>query len=145
MGIVGEPDAELEEALAFIDRVQHAAFEAVHPGAMGGELYAAPQRVIDASPFASQIHFVAHGMGLVSHEAPHLTKTGPVPYGDEDAHRGLEPGAVLSVETTLRHPTRGFIKLEDTVAVTEAGHEVFGASMRGWTRTGGKAPKSLAA
>ncbi len=145
MGIVGEPDAELEDALAFVDRVQHAAFKAAGPGAMGGDLYAAPQKLIDASPWASQVHFVAHGMGLVSHEAPHLSKTGPVPYGDEDAYRGLEPGAVLSIETTLRHPTRGFIKLEDTVAVTAAGHEVFGASMRGWTRTGGKAPKSLAA
>jgi hypothetical protein len=29
-------------------------------------------------------------MGLVSHEAPHLTNTGPVPYTDEDAHRPLE-------------------------------------------------------
>jgi Xaa-Pro dipeptidase len=26
---------------------------------------------------------------------------------------------VLSIETTLMHPRRGFVKLEDTVAVTE--------------------------
>ncbi len=41
---------------------------------------------------------------------------------------------VLSIETTLRHPTRGFIKLEDTVAITDTGHEVFGNTLRGWTR-----------
>jgi hypothetical protein len=28
---------------------------------------------------------------------------------------------VLSIETTLMHPRRGFVKLEDTVAVTETG------------------------
>ncbi len=32
----------------------------------------------------------------------------------------LEAGEVVSVETTLLHPARGFIKLEDTVVVTEA-------------------------
>ena len=33
----------------------------------------------------------------------------------------------------MQHPTRGFIKLEDTVILTEDGHEVFGADNRGWT------------
>jgi Xaa-Pro aminopeptidase len=31
---------------------------------------------------------------------------------------------VISVETTLLHPRRGFIKLEDTTVVTDAGYEV---------------------
>ena len=65
-------------------------------------------------------------MGLVSHEAPRLTDSGPVPYDDTDAHRPLETGMVVSIETTMKHPTRGFIKLEDTVAVTPAGYEIFG-------------------
>ena len=58
-------------------------------------------------------------MGLVSHEAPRLTNRGPVPYDADDADRPLEAGMVVSVETTLLHPTRGFIKLEDTVVVTD--------------------------
>ncbi len=44
---------------------------------------------------------------------------------------------VISIETTLLHPTRGFIKLEDTVAVTASGCEGFGDSGRGWNRAGG--------
>jgi Xaa-Pro aminopeptidase len=44
---------------------------------------------------------------------------------------------VISVETTLTHPRRGFIKLEDTVAVTPAGFEVYGDRARGWNRAGG--------
>jgi Xaa-Pro aminopeptidase len=39
---------------------------------------------------------------------------------------------VLSIETTLMHPRRGFIKLEDTVAVTETGWDAFGDKGRGW-------------
>ena len=45
---------------------------------------------------------------------------------------------VLSVETTLQHPRRGFIKLEDTVAVTEIGHEVYGDRAHGWNRAATK-------
>lgn len=41
---------------------------------------------------------------------------------------------VLSIETTLLHPRRGFIKLEDTVAVTETGWTAFGDAGRGWNR-----------
>jgi Xaa-Pro aminopeptidase len=80
------------------------------------------------------MNFVAHGMGLVSHEAPRLTAQGPIPYPADDADSPLEPGMVLSIETTLLHPRRGFIKLEDTVAVTEAGHVGYGDAGRAWTR-----------
>jgi Xaa-Pro aminopeptidase len=77
-------------------------------------------------------------MGLVSHEAPRLTTRGPVPYPAEDAERPLEAGTVISVETTLMHPSRGFIKLEDTVVVTDTGHEVYGEGARGWNRAGAR-------
>jgi Xaa-Pro aminopeptidase len=43
---------------------------------------------------------------------------------------------VVSVETTLQHPKRGFIKLEDTVVVTDEGFEVYGEGGRGWNRGG---------
>ena len=43
---------------------------------------------------------------------------------------------VLSIETTLAHPRRGFVKLEDTVAVTADGWEAFGDGGRGWNRGG---------
>jgi Xaa-Pro aminopeptidase len=75
-------------------------------------------------------------MGLVSHEAPRLTDSGPVPYPADDADRPLEAGSVISVESTLQHPTRGFIKLEDTVVVTDTGHEIYGEGARGWNRAG---------
>ena len=88
------------------------------------------------SKLHNHMEFLAHGMGLVSHEIPHLTRRGPSPYGDEDARRPLESGYVISVETTLKHPSRGFIKLEDTIVVTDAGYDIYGEGARGWNRGG---------
>ena len=73
---------------------------------------------------------------MVSHEAPRLTDRGPVPYPAEYAAQPLESSMVVSVETTLMHPARGFIKLEDTVVVTDQGHDVYGEGARGWNRAG---------
>jgi len=136
MAILGEPDSELEDLLGEIETIQRAAFKPIKAGAMGGEIYAAGEALVAKSKLHNNLEFLAHGMGLVSHEAPHLTSTGPVPYTDEDAHRPLEAGMVISVETTMKHPSRGFIKLEDTIAVTDAGFEIFGEGGRGWNRGG---------
>jgi Xaa-Pro aminopeptidase len=48
----------------------------------------------------------------------------------------LEAGMVISVETTLAHPKRGFIKLEDTAVVTDKGCDIYGEGARGWNRAG---------
>jgi Xaa-Pro dipeptidase len=39
---------------------------------------------------------------------------------------------VLSIETGIKHPEAGFIKLEDTVVVTETGWEAYGDWGRDW-------------
>ncbi len=134
MAILGEPDAELDELLGEIEEVQQTAFRAIKAGAMGGDIYAAA--LVRRSRQHNHLHFLAHGMGLVSHEAPRLTNSGPVPYPDDDARRPLEAGMVISVETTLLHPRRGFIKLEDTAVVTDGGYEIYGDRARGWSRGG---------
>jgi Xaa-Pro aminopeptidase len=136
MAILGEPDAELEDLLGEIEQIQRAAFKPIKAGVMGGDIYAAAEAPLGKSKHHNHTHFLAHGMGLVSHEAPRLTASGPVPYDAYDASRPLESGMVVSVETTLQHPRRGFIKLEDTVAVTDTGFEIFGEGGRGWNRGG---------
>jgi Xaa-Pro aminopeptidase len=136
MAILGEPDSELEDLLGEIEMVQRAAMKPIKAGAPGGVTYAAAEPLVHKSKHHNHMHFLAHGMGLVSHEAPRLTARGPVPYDAFDANRPLEAGMVISVETTLQHPQRGFIKLEDTVAVTGSGFEIFGEGGRGWNRGG---------
>jgi Xaa-Pro aminopeptidase len=136
MAVLGEPDSELEDLLAEVDAVQQAAMGPVRHGVLGGEIYASAEAVLGRSAQREHIEFVAHGMGLVTHEVPHLTSTGPVPYPATDAERPLEAGMVLSIETTLQHPRRGFIKLEDTAAVTGDGCDLLSPQGRGWNRGG---------
>ena len=136
MAVLGEPDSELVDLLAEIETVQQAAFAKVAPGVPGGDLIAAGETALTAQRSAAFTDFFAHGMGLISHEVPFLMTNHPVAYEGVDAARRLEQGMVLSVETTMLHPTRGFLKLEDTLAVTATGYEMFGDRGRGWTRGG---------
>jgi len=136
MGVAGEPDAELVDLLAEVEAIEQASMQPIKTGVLGKEIYAAADAVLGKSKLHNHIHFLAHGMGLVSHEAPRLTNSGPVPYDAYDADRPLETGMVVSVETTLQHPRRGFIKLEDTVVVQPNGFEVYGDRIRGWNRAG---------
>ena len=94
---------------------------------------------MNKSRYTNHIDFLVHGIGLVSRESPRLTNRTRDPYKPEDARRPLDSSMVLSVETTLQHPRRGFIKLEDTVAMTEIGHNVYGDWARGWNRAGNRA------
>ena len=135
MGIHGEPDAELEDLLGEIEEIQQAARTPIKAGARGGDIFAAVEALLRRSPHANSLEFVAHGMGLISHEAPRLTSEAPVPYPADDAETPLQAGMVLSIETTHPHP-RGYIKLEDTVAVTTTGSEAYGDFGRGWNRGG---------
>jgi len=136
MAVLGEPDQELKDLLAEIEAVQRAAFAVIKPGAAGGLIYTAAERALKETNQRDNTEFLAHGMGLVSHEAPRLTATGPVRYDAYDAERPLKAGMVVSVETTIKHPKRGFIKLEDTIAVTANGHEIFGEGGRAWNLGG---------
>jgi Xaa-Pro aminopeptidase len=136
MAIHGEPDAELEDVLAEIETIQRASMKPIKAGVPGSVIYGAAEPLVQKSKQHNNMHFLAHGMGLVSHEAPRLTAKGPVPYDAYDADRPLETGMVVSVETTLAHPQRGFIKLEDTVIVTDTGFDIYGEGGRGWNRGG---------
>lgn len=134
MGIVGEPDGELEDLLGTVEAVQQAARAPIRSGMLGQEIFAVVKDVLSSLPHSANTHFVAHGMGIIGHEAPRLSDHGPVTYPAYDAGLPLQAGMVLSIETTLVHPRRGFIKLEDTVAVTGTGWEAFGDKGRGWNQ-----------
>ena len=136
MGVLGDPDAELEDLLGEVEAVQQAAFSKVRAGVQGGDVIAHAESVLKASKVAGFTDFFAHGMGLITHEVPFLMTNHPVAYEGVDAARPLEAGMVISVETTMLHPSRGFIKLEDTLVVTADGHEMFGERGRGWNRGG---------
>jgi Xaa-Pro aminopeptidase len=134
MAVLGEPDQELEDLIGEIEDIQQAARKPIRHGALGHEIYTEPEAMVAKSANRAHLSFVAHGMGIVSHEAPWLTDKCSVPYPAYHADRRLEAGMVVSIETTLLDPRRGFVKLEDTVAVTADGWRAFGDHGRGWNR-----------
>jgi Xaa-Pro aminopeptidase len=136
MGIVGEPDLELIELLAFVDDVQQGTRKPIRAGALGGEIITVGEGLVQASQHRTYTNFMAHGMGLVTHEAPRLMTLPRLSYTGDDAERPLESGMVISIETTMNHPKRGLLKLEDTLLVTESGYEALGDGGRGWNRAG---------
>ncbi len=136
MAVLGEPDAELEDLLATVEQIQQAAIRPIRRGLPGGAIFAIAEEALLALSDHAHMHFMAHGMGMIGHEAPRLPSKGRQSYPAADAERPLDAGMVLSIETTLAHPRRGFIKLEDTVAVTEGGSEMLGDRARGWNRGG---------
>jgi Xaa-Pro aminopeptidase len=136
MGIIGKPDGELENLLGFVEEVQQATRKPVRAGARGGDIIAIGEKIVRDSPHAKYTHYMAHGMGLVSHEAPRLMTIPRLSYTGYDTDRPLESGMVISIETTMSHPKRGFVKLEDTVLVTDGGCEALGDGGRGWNKAG---------
>jgi len=137
MAVVGgKADAQDVELLGFIEEVQQAVRKPIRPGARGGDICDVAEQLLNASPHRKYSHFMAHGMGLVTHEAPRLMDYARMSYQGYDKERPLEPGYVVSIETTMAHPVRGFIKLEDTILVTEDGCEALGDGGRGFNAAG---------
>jgi Xaa-Pro aminopeptidase len=133
MAVLGDPDAELQDLLGEVLAIQEAARGAVADGHLGQEIYVAAQAQIARSRRREHVDFVAHGMGVISHETPRLARN--FSYPPDDATLPLKRGMVLSVETAIKHPKRGFIKIEDTLAITHSGRiEAYGDAGRTWNR-----------
>ena len=136
MAVIGEPDAELVGILDAIEEIQETAFALIKPGCTGHEIHSAASARLNKLSIGPHSHFVAHGMGLITHEAPRLTSDGSIRYEGYDADKPLQSGMVLSVETTVADPNRGAVKLEDSLLVTDTGFEFLGNGLRGWNQAG---------
>jgi Xaa-Pro dipeptidase len=78
MAFMGEPDLELQELLAEIDEVQHAARKPICVGVTGGDIYAAAEKVLARTANGAHMHFCAHGVGarLARGAAAHQQRPG---------------------------------------------------------------------
>jgi Xaa-Pro aminopeptidase len=133
MAVHGEPTPLMTELMTEIESVQQAARTVVTAGARGADVFDVALRQLARCAHRDQLRFVAHGMGLITHEVPRLTATGPVPYPADHAEAPLEAGNVLSIETWAENPEVGFVKLEDTLIVSPTGWEAPGDEGRGYT------------
>jgi Xaa-Pro aminopeptidase len=107
---------ELEEIYALVLRAQVTSLDAVRPGPLGREVDAVARDIIDAAGHGEHFgHGLGHGVGLVTHEAPRLARSGATP---------LAPGNVVTVEPGVYLPGVGGVRIEDLVVVTEDGRDV---------------------
>ncbi len=123
MGCLGEPSALARDLHSACIEVQGRVRQRVRPGVPCRELLIEGERAVREHRFASYGKFVAHGIGMVSHEQPNISSTN---------ERPLEAGMVLSIETEFIHPDVGHVKIEDAVAVTKNGCEGLGDLGRDW-------------
>ena len=132
MAVMGEPTTLMRDLLDEVRAIQAAPRTVIKAGATGREVYEPAVATIAKCAHRDQVVFRAHGMGMIQHEAPHLEGAGVIRYPATYWDRPLEAGMVLSIETDLKSPEVGLVKLEDTVVVTEDGYEAFGDEARGW-------------
>lgn len=114
-------DAERRGAWEVVREAQAAALAVIRPGVRCAEVDAAARRVVAAAGFDGDYghfsHRLGHGIGMQVHEPPYLVR---------DAAHVLEVGNTMSDEPGLYLPGAWGIRLEDIVAVSESGAEVFG-------------------
>jgi Xaa-Pro dipeptidase len=117
----GAIDAERRRAWEVVRDAQAAALDVIRPGVRCADVDAAARRVVaDAGFDGDYLHFthrLGHGIGMQVHEPPYLVR---------DGQHVLEVGNTMSDEPGIYLPGEWGIRLEDIVAVTETGAEVFG-------------------
>ncbi len=123
MGCLGAPSPLARDLHGACLNVQDHVRKLVQPGLPCRELLQEGEQAVRAHQYAPYGRFVAHGIGMVSHEQPIITPSNT---------RSLEAGMVLSIETEFIHPEVGHVKIEDAVAVTETGCEGLGDAGREW-------------
>ncbi len=113
----GDVDPRDRAVYELVLRAQQAALAAVRPGPTGKEVDAIARAIIDDAGHAEHFgHGLGHGVGLEVHEEPRLTR---------QAEGELAAGNVVSVEPGVYVPGEVGVRIEDLVAVTEDGAEVF--------------------
>ena len=123
MGCLGEPSRLAQDLHRACIEVQERVRKMVRPGLPCRELLVEGERAVAEHRLSPYGMFVAHGIGMVSHEQPNISSTNTRP---------LEAGMVLSIETEFIHPEVGHVKIEDAVAVTEGDCEGLGDLGRDW-------------
>jgi Xaa-Pro aminopeptidase len=108
---------EAREVYELVRRAQATALDEVAAGREARAVDGAARELIDAAGHGEEFgHPLGHGVGLDVHEAPRLGAQNEAP---------LVAGEVVTVEPGVYLPDRFGVRIEDLVAVTEDGAEVF--------------------
>ena len=112
---VGQPTEEMERVYQTVLDAQKAGIAAARAGVTGKSVDAAARQVMEEAGYEEYFsHSLGHSLGLEIHESPNLSYTNEKP---------LPVGAVTSVEPGIYLPGRFGVRIEDVVALGEAGCE----------------------
>lgn len=115
----GEPDERIKKIYPVVEEAKKLAMEMCKPGTLIGDLDKAARNFITEAGYGEYFtHSLGHGVGLDIHEAPLVKAKGPF------ADVPLEAGMVLTIEPGIYLPGVGGVRLEDTLLITDDGHEV---------------------
>jgi Xaa-Pro aminopeptidase len=113
MVYLGKPTAEFLKAFNSVSEANQRARAAVRVGKTAGDIDAVARRVLEQAGYGQYFtHRTGHGLGLDGHEPPWIMA------GDETV---LEEGMVFSIEPGAYIVGQFGVRVEDIVAVTEAG------------------------
>lgn len=114
--VVGEPSSLQRELYEVVLAAQVAGVAAVRPGIATAELDAVCRGAITAAGYGDWFtHGTGHGVGLLIHEDPFVTRAGAME---------LQVGDVVTVEPGVYREGFGGIRVEDLVVVTSDGCRV---------------------
>jgi Xaa-Pro aminopeptidase len=113
---LGRPPQEARRVYEAVREAQHAAVDAVKPGATLGEVDRAARKLLRRLNLARFFtHSTGHGVGLEIHEAPRVAAGQP---------EILRPGMVITIEPGVYLPGKYGVRIEDIVVVTDSGFEI---------------------
>jgi Xaa-Pro aminopeptidase len=122
-GAVSDGAREIYE---LVERAQAEALDAVAPGAPCKAVDAVARTMITEAGHGEHFgHGLGHGVGMEVHEEPRLTA---------NAEGELVRGNVVSVEPGVYVAGKVGVRIEDLVAVTDDGREVFSSLPKGLTQ-----------
>ncbi len=119
---VGQAGAREKEIYQIVLEAQLAGLEILQAGISGAEADQAARQIIEKAGYGDYFgHSTGHGVGLVIHEQPRLSKK------SSDI---LQPGMVVTVEPGIYLPGWGGIRIEDLVVIQSGGCRNFTVSRK---------------
>jgi Xaa-Pro aminopeptidase len=114
---VGTPGAKARHLYSAVYEAQQAAVEAIAPGVRIEKVHEAARKLLRRKKLVQYFkHSTGHGVGLEIHEAPRIAA---------EQREPLRAGMVITIEPGVYVPGFGGVRIEDMVAVTGDGCQIF--------------------